>query len=276
MNTGEEQLRLADFRGKVVILDFWAFCCINCLHVIDELRPLEEEFSAELVTVGVHSPKFEHEADPEALAAAVERYSVDHPVLDDPELATWSDYAVKAWPTLVVVDPEGYVVHVAAGEGHVEALRKIVTEVVAEHEAKGTLHRGEGPYVPPEAAETTLRFPGKVIRLEGGTLLVSDSANHSLVEFAADGETVLRRIGSGGRGRADGDPGMAGFREPAGLALLPEPVAARAGKLACADAAGIAARAGSVLHVALRKTGNRRRAEADQAQHREEDADILR
>ena len=96
LNTGGDELRLADFRGKVLILDFWAFCCINCLHVLDELRPLEEEFADELVTIGVHSPKFEHEADPDALAAAVERYEVRHPVLDDPDLTTWQNYAVKA------------------------------------------------------------------------------------------------------------------------------------------------------------------------------------
>ncbi|MFC7342600.1 NHL domain-containing thioredoxin family protein [Saccharopolyspora griseoalba] len=227
LNTGGRELQLADFRGKVVVLDFWTFCCINCLHVIDELRPLEDEFSDVLVTVGVHSPKFEHEADPDALAAAVERYEVHHPVLDDPELTTWQNYAVKAWPTLAVIDPEGYVVHVAAGEGHVEALRSIIAEVVAEHEAKGTLHRGDGPYVPPPAPETTLRFPGKVLPLPDGGLLVSDSANHSLVEFAADGETVLRRIGTGARGWADGAEPQ--FSEPAGLTLLPAEVAARAG-----------------------------------------------
>ncbi|GAA0507444.1 hypothetical protein GCM10011581_20820 [Saccharopolyspora subtropica] len=229
LNTGGRDLRLSDFRGKCLVLDFWTFCCINCLHVLDELRPLEAEFAAEVVTVGVHSPKFEHEADPTALAAAVERYAVHHPVLDDPELSTWQSYAVKAWPTLVVVDPEGYVVHVAAGEGHVEALRSVIREVIAEHEAKGTLHRGDGPYVPPEAPETTLRFPGKVVALPGGTLLVSDSANHSLVEFAADGETVVRRIGTGRRGRADGAPDVAGFAEPAGLALLPPHVAEQVG-----------------------------------------------
>lgn len=229
LNTGGEQVKLSDLRGRVVLLDFWSFCCINCLHVIDELRPLEEEFADELVTIGVHSPKFQHEADPDALAAAVERYEVRHPVLDDPELATWQDYAVKAWPTLVVVDPEGYVVHVAAGEGHVEALRSVVGQVVAEHDAKGTLHRGEGPYTPPEPAETTLRFPSKVLALDGGTLLVTDSARHSLVEFAADGETMLRRIGSAARGREDGPAQSASFAEPAGLALLPEEVAAEAG-----------------------------------------------
>ncbi|GAA2334933.1 thioredoxin-like domain-containing protein [Saccharopolyspora halophila] len=227
LNTGGKELQLADLRGKVVVLDFWTFCCINCLHVIDELRPLEDEFSDVLVTVGVHSPKFEHEADPDALAAAVERYEVHHPVLDDPELSSWQNYAVKAWPTLAVVDPEGYVVHVAAGEGHVEALRSVITEVIAEHEARGTLHRGDGPYVPPPASETTLRFPGKVLALEDGNLLVSDSANHSLVEFAADGETVLRRIGSGSRGWTDGTEPE--FSEPAGLTRLPAEVAERVG-----------------------------------------------
>lgn len=229
LNTGGERIKLADLRGRVVLLDFWTFCCINCLHVIDELRPLEAEFADELVTVGVHSPKFEHEADPDALVAAVERYGVHHPVLDDPELETWKNYAVQAWPTLVVVDPEGYIVHVAAGEGHVEALRSVLTELVAEHEAKGTLHRGDGPYVAPEAPETTLRFPGKVRALDGGTLLVTDSANHSLVELAPDAETVIRRIGHGERGRADGGPDEATFAEPSGLAVLPEHVATEVG-----------------------------------------------
>ncbi|MEU4801622.1 NHL domain-containing thioredoxin family protein [Actinosynnema sp. NPDC023587] len=227
LNTGDREIRLKDLRGKIVLLDFWTFCCINCLHVLDELRPLEAEYPDVLVTIGVHSPKFVHEADPDALEAAVERYEVHHPVLDDPELTTWQNYAVKAWPTLVVVDPEGYVVHVAAGEGHVDALRQIVAELVAEHDAKGTLHRGDGPYVPPAPAGTELRFPAKAVPTPRDTLLVSDSAHHALVELDLDGETVLRRIGTGERGRRDGlEPT---FSEPAGLALLPADVAERVG-----------------------------------------------
>ncbi|HEY3752301.1 MAG TPA: NHL domain-containing thioredoxin family protein [Pseudonocardiaceae bacterium] len=229
LNTGGRAYSLADFRGKVLLLDFWTFCCVNCLHVLDELRPLEQEFADVLVTVGVHSPKFEHEADPVALADAVERYDVHHPVLDDPELTTWQNYAVRAWPTLVVVDPEGYVVHVAAGEGHEEALRRVITEVVAEHEQRGTLHRGDGPYVPPPAADTALRFPGKAAVTPSGTLLVANTARHTLVELDADGETVLRTVGAGGRGRTDGDPTEAQFAEPAGLAVLPADIAEQVG-----------------------------------------------
>ncbi|AHI02024.1 NHL domain-containing thioredoxin family protein [Kutzneria albida] len=229
LNTGGRSISLADLRGRITLLDFWTFCCINCLHVLDELRPLEEEFADVLVTIGVHSPKFVHEADPDALAAAVERYEVHHPVLDDPELRTWQQYAVKAWPTLVLVDPEGYVVHTAAGEGHAEALRRVITELVAEHEAKGTLHRGDGPYVPPQPRATELRFPAKVAVTRANTLLVTDSAHHGVVELAEDGETVLRRIGSGERGRADGAAGAASFSEPAGIAVLPEEVAEQVG-----------------------------------------------
>ncbi|MEE1667424.1 NHL domain-containing thioredoxin family protein [Streptomyces sp. WAC07094] len=222
LNTGGEQYTLADLRGRIVILDFWTFCCINCLHVLDELRELEEKHRDTVVIIGVHSPKFVHEAEHQAVVDAVERYGVEHPVLDDPELVTWKQYAVRAWPTLVVIDPEGYVVAQHAGEGHAHAIARLVAELAEEHAAKGTLRRGDGPYVAPEPSPTSLRFPGKALLLPSGTFLVSDTTRHQLVELAADGETVVRRIGSGARGFADGPADAAAFSEPQGLALLDE------------------------------------------------------
>jgi thiol-disulfide isomerase/thioredoxin len=209
-----------DLSGKIVLLDFWTFCCANCLHVLDELRELEHEFADTVVVVGVHSPKFEHEADRDALADACERYEVRHPVLDDPELTTWKAFAVRAWPTLGVIDPDGYVVAQMSGEGHAHGLRALLAELVAEHEAKGTLRRGDSPYTPPEPAPTELRFPGKIAALPGGTFLVSDTTHHSVVELAADAETVLRRFGSGRRGFTDGKAAEASFSEPQGVCLL--------------------------------------------------------
>ncbi|WP_405554132.1 thioredoxin-like domain-containing protein [Streptomyces sp. NBC_01171] len=220
LNTGDQQYTLADLRGRIVILDFWTFCCINCLHVLDELRELEERHRDTVVVVGVHSPKFVHEAEHQAVVDAVERYGVEHPVLDDPELATWKQYAVRAWPTLVVIDPEGYVVAQHAGEGHVHAIERLVEELEAEHEAKGTLRRGDGPYVAPEPEPTVLRFPGKALLLPSGNFLVSDTTRHRLVELAEDGESVVRRFGTGERGFADGSAEQASFNEPQGLALL--------------------------------------------------------
>ncbi|MBD1542796.1 redoxin domain-containing protein [Arthrobacter sp. IA7] len=256
LNTGGKSLDLEALRGKIVLLDFWTFCCINCLHVLDELRPLEEKYSDVLVTVGVHSPKFEHEADPVALAAAVERYEIHHPVLDDPELETWKAYTARAWPTLVVIDPEGYIVAHLSGEGHADGLGVLIPELIAEHEARGTLHRGNGPYVAPEPTSGTLRFPGKALYLpagrgsasagsasassapdagaaagaaDAGTWLVTDTGHHRVLELGTDFHTVLSTYGSGEKGHADGDAGTARFNEPQGLVLLPEDVAAKTG-----------------------------------------------
>ncbi|MER7696427.1 NHL domain-containing thioredoxin family protein [Streptomyces sp. NPDC096095] len=237
LNTGDQQYTLADLRGRIVILDFWTFCCVNCLHVLDELRELEEKHRDTVVIIGVHSPKFVHEAEHQAVVDAVERYEVHHPVLDDPELATWKQYAVRAWPTLVVIDPEGYVVAQHAGEGHAHAIEKLVEELEAEHAAKGTLRRGDGPYVAPEPVATHLRFPGKALLLPDGGFLVSDTTRHRLVELDADGETVRRHFGTGERGLADGGPETARFSEPQGLAVLPD------GRVAVADTVNHAIRA---------------------------------
>ncbi|MGW0958231.1 NHL domain-containing thioredoxin family protein [Streptomyces gelaticus] len=237
LNTGDQQYTLADLRGRIVVLDFWTFCCVNCLHVLDELRELEEKHRDTLVIIGVHSPKFVHEAEHRAVVDAVERYEVHHPVLDDPELATWKQYAVRAWPTLVVIDPEGYVVAQHAGEGHAHAIEKLVEELEAEHTAKGTLRRGDGPYVAPEPVATHLRFPGKALLLPDGGFLVSDTTRHRLVEIEADGETVRRHLGTGERGFGDGGPDEARFSEPQGLAVLPD------GRIAVADTVNHAIRA---------------------------------
>ncbi|MGA9745944.1 MAG: thioredoxin-like domain-containing protein [Nocardioides sp.] len=212
LNT-EGPVSLADLRGRFVLLDFWTFCCIHCLHVLEELRAVEERHEGELVVIGVHSPKFEHETDADALAAAVERYDVRHPVLDDPELTTWQAYTARAWPTLVLIDPEGYVVAQYAGEGHAHAIEALLAELREEHAARGTLQPGDSPFVAPPQPEGALRYPAKAVALPGGTVLVADAGHGDVVEL--EGDTVVRRFGD--------------LREPNGLCLLPPELAAVVG-----------------------------------------------
>ncbi|WP_442490338.1 thioredoxin-like domain-containing protein [Kineococcus mangrovi] len=221
------ELSWPDLRGSVVLLDFWTSSCVNCLHVLEELRPLQDRFAGVLVTVGVHSPKFPHEAAPGALEAAVARLGVDHPVLDDADLTTWRAYAVRAWPTLVLVDPQGYVVASVSGEGHAAELEALVAQLVEEHRQRGTLRPG-GPTAPPAPLErSALRFPARALRLPGGTVLVADAGHDQLVELDADLSTEVRRVGTGERGLTDGP--AARFAGPQGLALLPAGLAREVG-----------------------------------------------
>ena len=210
-------LSVRDLRGRFVLLDFWTFCCINCLHVLDELRPVEEKYAEELVVVGVHSPKFVHEADPDALVAAVERYDVQHPVLDDPELTTWQAYTARAWPTLVLVDPEGYIVAQYAGEGHAHAIDALLAELVAEHRARGTLQPGDSPYVAAGRGAERPPLPG-----QGGRACPATAGCSS--PTPATTRSVLL-----GRRRCGVVRRFGGFREPNGLCLLPADVAGRVG-----------------------------------------------
>src|SRR2546427_3476508 len=141
INTAEP-LSLAKLRGKVVLLDFWTFCCINCLHIVEELRPVEVAFPNDLVVIGVHSPKFPEERDHAAVERAVARHRISHPVLDDPDMITWQRYGVRAWPTLFLIDTTGAVRAGISGEGHGDQLMTGIAALIEEGREQGTLDDG--------------------------------------------------------------------------------------------------------------------------------------
>jgi thiol-disulfide isomerase/thioredoxin len=220
----QHDLSLKSLRGKVVFLDFWTFCCINCLHVLEELRPLEERFGDDLVVIGVHSPKFEHERDHEALVRAVARYDVRHPVLDDPDRATWDQYGVRAWPTLVLVDPAGYAVAAVSGEGNAVALEKTIAKMIEEHRAAGTLNEASIKTLPPAVGGGPLHFPGKVASGPDGLFAIADSGHNRVIisraNEAGDGAEVQAVAGTRARGAEDGGFSDATFADPQGMLFL--------------------------------------------------------
>ncbi len=218
-----QPITLADLKGKLVLLDFWSYCCINCLHVLADLEKLERRYRRELVVIGVHSGKFPNEKDADNLRQAVRRLGIRHPVVNDDDFAIWQSYTVKAWPTLVLIDPEGYIAGYAPGEGHYEMLDEAIGAIAGVYREAGLLD--EEPLEPPPAEPadgTPLRFPGKVLAdAASGRLLVADSQHHRILVCNLDG-AVQQVIGSGEAGDRDGPLASCSFRNPQGMALRGE------------------------------------------------------
>src|SRR6516162_7580908 len=110
-------IRLRDLRGKIVLLDFWTFCCINCIHTLPDLARLEKKYPNQLVVIGVHSAKFDNEKNSDSIRKAILRYEIGHPVVNDADMKIWQAYDVHSWPTLYLIDPEGKIVGRGSGEG---------------------------------------------------------------------------------------------------------------------------------------------------------------
>lgn len=220
LNT-DRPLSIAGLRGKVVLLDFWTYGCINCMHIIPDLRRLEEKYAKELVVVGVHSAKFENEKETENIRRIILRYQIEHPVVNDADFRIWHAYAVSAWPTLVLIDPDGYVVGQAAGEGNYDVLDKVIGQLVEDARKRGTLNEQPLKLALERAkvGDLPLAFPGKILADEKGErLFVADSNHNRIVVTRLDG-TLLDTIGSGQRGARDGAFDQASFYRPQGLAL---------------------------------------------------------
>ncbi|MBX7103508.1 MAG: redoxin domain-containing protein [Gemmataceae bacterium] len=215
-------VKLADLKGKVVVLDFWTFCCINCIHTLPDLQKLEEKYAKELVVIGVHSAKFDNEKNTDAIRKAILRYQISHPVVNDAEMAIWRRYGVNSWPTLAVIDPEGNLLGATSGEGNYELLDKVISQTIAEHEKKGTLDRKPMRFDLAryrEKGDTPLFFPGKVLADgPGNRLFIADSTHHRIVVTTLDGKKIAV-AGNGTPGNKDGAFAQAMFDDPQGMAL---------------------------------------------------------
>jgi sugar lactone lactonase YvrE len=205
-----------ELQGQVVLLDFWTYCCINCMHVLPDLAYLEEKYRDQpFQVIGVHSAKFTNEGQRQTVRAAVGRYEIAHPVIIDENMRLWGEYAVRSWPTLVLVSADRRIVGAVAGEGNREALDRAIAAALEEGRAQGALAAGPLRIARERSvrAATGLAFPGKVLAdPAGGRLFIADS-NHNRIVVATlpdrDGRSRLIRT-------------VPGFNHPQGLALSGE------------------------------------------------------
>jgi thiol-disulfide isomerase/thioredoxin len=211
-----------DLRGKIVLLDFWTFCCINCIHTLPDLARLEKKFANQLVVIGVHSAKFTNERDTEKIRKAILRYEISHPVVNDANMQIWRRYAVNSWPTLALIDPEGNYVGSASGEGLYDVVDSAVTELVKIHRSKKTLNEEPLRFDLArfrERGDSPLFFPGKILAdAAGRRLFIADSTHHRIVITDLDGKKIAI-AGTGEPSKNDGPFDKAGFNDPQGLAL---------------------------------------------------------
>lgn len=189
------------------------------MHALAQLRELEAAFPNELTVVSIHSPKFSGEQFTESVRDAVLRYGIDHPVVNDRRMTLWQQYAVRAWPTLMFIDPENRVIARHEGEINPEMAKTLLQEMIAEFDAAGLLTHQPLHFTREKLTDAVLAFPGKVaVDAQADRIVVSDSTHHRLVETDLTGK-VRHIIGNGKEGNADGSFAEAQFNRPQGVAL---------------------------------------------------------
>lgn len=218
LNTSKP-ISLEDLRGRVVLLDFWTLCCINCIHVLPDLARLEAKYPGVLVVIGVHTPKFPNERNSASIRKAILRYRIAHPVVNDANHTIWRRYDVRSWPTLVLIDPDGKFYGRISGEGVFDVLDQHIGKLVKEYKGKKKLKETPIEFNLDEEQPRTLFFPGKVLADQAGKrLFIADSTNNRIVITDLQGKKIAV-AGSGKEGQKDGSFAQATFSDPQGMAL---------------------------------------------------------
>ena len=220
LNT-DKPLSIAGLKGKVILLDFWTYGCVNCIHIIPDLKKLEKKYPNNLVVIGVHSAKFKNESETKNIRKIILRYGIEHPVVNDAEFRIWKSYAVRAWPTQVLIDPAGYVIGGVSGEGHYDVLDETIGKTVAEFRKKGQLDETPREFALERAkvGDLPLAFPGKVLADEKtNRLFIADSNHNRIVVTDLQGK-LIETIGNGDASAKDGSFSEASFHKPQGMSI---------------------------------------------------------
>ena len=215
---------LKDLRGKFVLLDFWTYCCINCMHILPELKKLEQAYPNNVVVIGVHSGKFDTEHDAQSIRQAIMRYEIEHPVVNDADYKIWNRYSCRSWPSLRLIDPEGNLVAQSSGEIDFASLDAFFKDKLPYYRQKGLLNEKPIHFdlERSKAVQTPLRYPGKILADEAGDRLFIADSNHNRIVVASLIGKLQAVIGNGTIGRADGNFATAQFNHPQGMALKNE------------------------------------------------------
>jgi thiol-disulfide isomerase/thioredoxin len=212
-------IRIEDLRGKIVLLDFWTYCCINCHHVLPDLERLEQKYAKELVVIGVHSAKFPAERDTDNIRRKVAEYRIKHPVINDADMILWRKFGVNSWPTFVLLDANGRYVGFASGEGQYELLDKAIGQLIAKHKEKDELNETPLQFFPEneKSYDQPLLYPGKVhVNAAANRLFVTDTGHNRIVVADLDGN-VVDVIGNGRTGFTNGTFQETTFNRPQGV-----------------------------------------------------------
>ena len=210
-------LTLKELRGKVVILDFWTYGCINCIHVLEDLKRLEKKYHNSLAVIGVHSPKFDNEKNLDSLRNIIVRYEIEHPVINDVDFSIGHYFGMRAWPTQVVIDPTGETLGKVTGEGHYELLNSVIDDLLGKYVDLLNTKPLPVSLEKERYSASLLAAPGK-IALSRHFVAISDTLHHRVI--LADHTGRIKKIFGGKEsGYRDGKAQAARFSQPQGLAF---------------------------------------------------------
>ncbi|HEY0902204.1 MAG TPA: thioredoxin-like domain-containing protein [Micavibrio sp.] len=204
-----------DMKGRLILLDFWTYGCVNCMQIVPDLEQLEKMFGDRLLIIGVHSAKFKGEQGNDRILDAARRFGLKHPVMNDSNYAIWKQYRVNAWPTQILLSPAGTELGRYVGEGHLEKIKSDIARAIP----TATNANAINPLLLSSQMQGTLAFPARLAIGPDNTLFIADSGHHRIVQITQDGK-ILHIIGAGSKGLKDGSYNNAQFNKPRGLVML--------------------------------------------------------
>ena len=202
-----EPLTMAGLRGKVVLLDFWTYSCINCLRTLPHLTAWDDAYRDDgLVIVGVHTPEFAFEREPDNVRRAVRDHGIDYPVALDPDFGTWEAWQNRYWPAKYFVDRRGHIRYAHFGEGDYEESERVIRQLLAEGQ-DGPLVSGaieDATPTGPQTPESYLGY-GRIDRFVGSSIQPDREAAYTIPQFVP-----LHGLAYGGRWRVEEERIVAG------------------------------------------------------------------